>query len=149
MNNQSRFPILVITFGFFFLSNPREVFSFETNGSTKQIPVLNLPDLGNSGSGESKKKIKQIFKGWKSDLRMMGEAAVSEVNPALLLMGSNLVESYKDYTSYEYKVMGVQAKTMIRLERGRIETMIDENLNLTIKKLHKKPELTINYSLSF
>lgn len=123
--------------------------AFEPSNPQQSYSGLNIPELGHSGSAESKKKIKQMVKSWGVDLKEVGQASIDAIDPDILSFGASLVDSYKDHTSYQYNIMGMKATTVVRLERGKIETKIDDRLNVTIKKLHKKPELTINYSLTF
>lgn len=123
--------------------------ALEPSNPQQSYSGLNIPELGHSGSAESKKKIKQMVKSWGVDLKEVGQASIDAIDPDILSFGASLVDSYKDHTSYQYNIMGMKATTVVRLERGKIETKIDDRLNVTIKKLHKKPELTINYSLTF
>lgn len=141
--------LLMIPLLCLFLAFCTQARAFKPSDPQQSYSGLNLPDLGHSGSAESKKKLKQMVKDWKVELKQIGQASIDAIDPDILSFGSSLVDSYKDHTSYQYNIMGMKATTVVRLERGKIETMIDNRLNVTIKKLHKKPELIINYSLTF
>lgn len=116
-----------------------------------------LPYLGEektatkSRSFEIKERLKEIKVTAKKEMREVGRVVEHFVFQGQFHVTELdlTMQSAKELMTVEYKLAGIETRSVFNPVKGSVKTKIGENLLVNIKNVSSNPELKVQYSLSW